>query len=151
MTRALVILAILSFQAGFIFADTVEPEAAPVTLAELFAAERQSAIGQEEGDSMVFAASGACEVTRYCDYPPPVLVTCSSAVGDCQIGSTWVQCDGVRQSCPACPPPSCSPICDQLDNVSCTPGKTTTCYYPGTCSCRAFTCQCGSGGTWICP
>jgi hypothetical protein len=68
----------------------------------------------------------SCTVSLTCDvgaYP----LSCSSANGDCQAGSTWVKCDGVQQDCPVC-------------------YKTRTCCDNSVIECYGWT-SCGFGGT----
>lgn len=65
-----------------------------------------------------------CTVTLTCDvgaYP----LSCSSSVGDCQAGSTWVKCDGVQQYCP---------ICYKAVSCACPEGQIYECWGWSSCS-----------------
>jgi hypothetical protein len=67
-----------------------------------------------------------CTVTLTCDvgaYP----LSCSSSVGDCQAGSTWVKCDGVQQYCP---------ICHRAVSCACPDGQIYECWGWSSCSAR---------------
>src|ERR1700744_6408207 len=47
------------------------------------------------------STKSTCTVNLTCDvggYP----LTCTSTNGDCQAGSTWIECDGNQQNCPVC-------------------------------------------------
>lgn len=91
----------------------------------------------------------ACTITRYCDYPPPTSVSCSSPTGNCVLGAQFVQCDGVTYSCSSCPTPTCPGLsCGSLDGRSCK--YAGTCYEAVGCSCRSYTCGC-LDGRYICP
>lgn len=102
-----------------------------------------------DGSGITRLASGACSVTRYCDYPPPQMVTCTSQSGDCILGTQSVTCDGEIYSCSPCPTPTCSPDCDDVNGTFCKSG-TTSCQMAINCSCRTFSCSCWNN-TWACP
>lgn len=99
-----------------------------------------------DGSGIVTFASGACEVTRYCDYPPPTMVTCTSQSGDCEIGPNYVACDGNFY---VCSPPPCSPDCDDVNGGFCKSGS-TTCEMAIGGQCESFTCNCWNN-QWACP
>jgi hypothetical protein len=54
-----------------------------------------------EASSHHLATKSSCTVSLTCDVGGYFL-SCSSANGDCQAGSTWVKCDGNQQDCPVC-------------------------------------------------
>jgi hypothetical protein len=91
-------------------------------------------------------AAGSCMVTRNCDYPPPAQVSCTSLLGNCQIGWDWVECDGQRQTC-APPPPPClglEPKCEDIEGSYCKySNQTASCYFgfPGE-DCHLTSCRC---------
>lgn len=73
----------------------------------------------------------SCTVNLTCDagaYP----LSCSSAVGDCNSGATWVKCDGVEQDCPIC-----------YKSRTCCDGSVVECWGWSSCSFsfRSVTCD----------
>jgi hypothetical protein len=91
----------------------------------------------EEDVAEVEQGLGSCTVTRYCDYPPPTYVTCTSATGNCVLGLDYVECDGNEYLCSS-PPQNCGKNRSKcIGGISCLCSNECgggTCWN-GTCNC----------------
>lgn len=85
---------------------------------------------------------GSCSVTRGCINGTTPSVTCSSASGNCVLGSDYVQCDGITKQCiEQC---TASLTCPNGSTVSCTGTECST--HPSSrsviCDGQGYICAC---------